>query len=176
MRRGVCASLSAETRAADLFAVGYWDADLSTPLSTVQDFSVMLEEQPQAVAVIGSRIRLMGRQVERKPLRHYSGRIFATLASGALGFPVYDTQCGAKLFRVTEQLHGLFHPSFMTRWAFDVELLARLRRAYGTDMGARGVVVEYPVQKWKDVEGSKVRLSHLPRMVADLARIRTFYR
>ena len=161
---------------ADLFAVGYWDADLSTPLDAVRRFADVLQTHPEAMAVIGSRIRLMGRHIERNEIRHYAGRVFATLASLALGFPVYDTQCGAKLFRVTPELRGVFGAPFRSRWAFDVEILARLASIYGKDLGEAGVVVEYPLSRWSDVAGSKVRLSDLPGMAADLLRIFRGYR
>lgn len=175
VRQGVLTALG-PNRVTDLLAVGYWDADLATPLEDAERFASVLQRNPEVQAVIGSRIRLMGRQVQRRALRHYSGRAFATLASLTLGFPVYDTQCGAKLFRATEETRRAFETPFTTAWAFDVELLARLASRYGRDMGSRGIVVEYPLESWTDVAGSAVKLADLPRMITDLARIRRRYR
>ena len=77
--------------------VGYWDADLSTPLSEVAPFINTLERNVDAVAAIGSRWRRLGADIDRRALRHVLGRVFATLASMTLDLPVYDSQCGAKL-------------------------------------------------------------------------------
>lgn len=157
-------------------SVGYWDADLATPLADVDSFRAVLDARDETLVVLGSRIRLMGRDIKRRPARHYAGRVFATLASAALGFPVYDTQCGAKLFRVNSELREIFARPFRSAWAFDVEILARFAALHGRDIGARGLVVEYPLQRWTDVGASKVRLVDLPRMLLGLARVWHEYR
>ena len=53
----------------------------------------------------------------------------ATLAALILRQPFYDTQCGAKLFRNTPALAGALSEPFRSPWAFDLELLGRLREA-----------------------------------------------
>ena len=112
-----------------------------------------------ADAVIGSRVRLLGRHIRRRPLRHFLGRVFATCASIAIGLPVYDTQCGAKIFRNTERLRQVFRTPFRVNWTFDVEILARfllLERIFGGPK-TRDRFVEYPLERWDDVPGSKLK-------------------
>src|SRR5687768_13536106 len=105
--------------------IGYWDADLATPLEAIPAFCDRLDARPDLLIVFGARVRLLGQTVARRAVRHYLGRIFATAASLVLGVAVYDTQCGAKLFRASAEVHSLFQRPFVTRWLFDVELLAR---------------------------------------------------
>lgn len=138
--------------------VGYWDADLATPLEAIGEFCAMLDSTAVTV-VIGSRIRLMGRKVERNALRHYVGRIFATCASLLIEMVVYDTQCGAKIFKNSATLGKVFGKPFKVNWTFDVELLARFPLIMECPPSqACSQWYEYPLKEWVDVKGSKVRL------------------
>ncbi len=106
--------------------VGYLDADLATPVERDAPPDRDRTAQPHRTAVLGSRVALLGHTVRRRPMRHYLGRLYATAASLALGVAVYDTQCGAKVFRVGTPLQLALADPFPDRWSFDVELLARL--------------------------------------------------
>jgi glycosyltransferase involved in cell wall biosynthesis len=150
---------------------GYWDADLATPLTEVDRFLQVALDQPECDIVLGARVQLLGRRIERLAVRHYLGRVFATCASLALRLPVYDTQCGAKLFRVNERTIPLFAAPFISRWVFDVEILARYIQHAGRFDPAGPKVVEYPLQQWADVAGSKVTARHFLIAARDLYRI-----
>jgi glycosyltransferase involved in cell wall biosynthesis len=165
VRRGVLRALDERPR-----YVGYWDADLSTPLGAVEDFLDVLETDREVNIVIGSRVRLLGRRINRRAVRHYSGRAFATAASLALGIGVYDTQCGAKIFRVNEWLSQAFELPFQSRWLFDVEILARYVASLGRE-SAESRICEYPLKAWSEVQGSKMSAWQGLRSVWDLARI-----
>lgn len=153
--------------------VGFWDADLATPLEAIAPMSAELERHPTAVALFGSRVRMLGRNVQRDPLRHYAGRVFATVVSLMLQVPIYDSQCGAKLFRVSPQVEHLFADEFISPWIFDVEILARLRASVGPERWARAgeLIREYPLEAWYDVAGSKLKSSDFVRSFVDLAKI-----
>ena len=111
--------------------VGYLDADLAAPLDTAVLLRETLLAGPALAMVLGSRIKLLGWRIRRSERRHYLGRIFATCASLALGLAVYDTQCGAKALRAGVATDAALATPFLSRWLFDVELLARLRDARG---------------------------------------------
>ena len=153
--------------------VGYWDADLATPLEAIPVFCDLLEDRPDLLMVFGARVQLLGRAIERRALRHYLGRVFATAASLVLGIAIYDTQCGAKLFRASAAMQALFQEPFLTRWLFDVEILARLIRARrGTRLPqVQNVIYEFPLHEWHDVAGSKVRPWDFVRAFFGLATI-----
>jgi glycosyltransferase involved in cell wall biosynthesis len=157
--------------------VGFLDADLATPLEAIPEFVSTFEDRPEIEMVFGSRVKLLGRRIDRRAVRHYLGRVFATFASLALRLPIYDTQCGAKMFAATPRLAAWLETPFLTRWIFDVELLARaLRdmRASGEDPEAR--IVELPLTEWTDVAGSKVRPGDFLKAAVELVRIRLKYR
>jgi dolichyl-phosphate beta-glucosyltransferase len=66
---------------ADSEYVGYWDADPATPLEMLPAFCHLLDSRLDLEMVFGARVRLLGRSIERNPLRHYLGWVFATAAS-----------------------------------------------------------------------------------------------
>jgi dolichyl-phosphate beta-glucosyltransferase len=153
--------------------VGFFDADLSTPLEATDDFLIVFRDRPQVEFVLGSRVMLMGRDLRRNPARHYFGRVFATGASLALDLPVYDTQCGAKIIRVSPATASLFDTPFRSEWIFDVELIARYLRLPDApgEPARRDRLYELALRRWHDRPGSKVRWRDLPRVAIELGWI-----
>jgi glycosyltransferase involved in cell wall biosynthesis len=171
VRRGINHSL-----AQGYAYTGFWDADLATPLRAIPDFLELIEEKPSLDIVIGSRVKLLGRRIDRRASRHYIGRVSATAISMVLKLPVYDTQCGAKLFRTTQQIKAVFRDPFLSRWIFDVEIIARYIQEMGCAAEAARRIYEYPLMEWKDVAGSKLKPSDFFLAGRDLWRIRRRYR
>ena len=164
-----------EALAGNAVFVGFWDADLATPLSAVGRFVSALEARPTLLGAIGARVKLMGTMIERSAARHYLGRLFATAASLVLGLAVYDTQCGAKLFRVNDTIREIFGRPFLSRWIFDVEIIARFVQLRGR-AAATGAIYELPLRVWHDVQGSKLRSTDFLRALRDLWKIRRAYK
>lgn len=157
--------------------IGYWDADLATPLDAIPHFIGCFDD-PRVLLVLGSRVKLLGRRIERRPLRHYLGRVMATFVSITLRLDVYDTQCGAKLFRVNDALRDIFSRPFLTSWVFDVEILARYIVLEHDGILPSGAlsngIIEYPVQEWRDIPGSKIRPLDFLRAPIELLKVYFF--
>ena len=154
--------------------VGFWDADLATPLDAIPHLLEKLRRDAHLQMVFGSRVRLLGRAIHRKTARHYLGRLFATCASLTLGLPIYDTQCGAKIFRVSPTFEAALAEPFVSNWIFDVEIVARFLRLKGREYCCE-TIFEYPLHAWRDVGGSKVRPGDFFRAIVDLGKIRRRY-
>ncbi|OGV34030.1 MAG: hypothetical protein A2020_01000 [Lentisphaerae bacterium GWF2_45_14] len=126
---------------------GYWDADMATPLSEIENFLLYRKDfAPKADVILGSRVSRLGSSIARSKLRYLTGRIFMNIFRALFKIKAYDTQCGAKLFR-PETLKAAFEKPFISRWIFDLEVIMRL---------GDFKIAEYPLQKWKDIKGSKI--------------------
>lgn len=168
VRHGLLHVLSME----GVTVTGFWDADLATPLHEIPEFLDLLTYNDSLEMIFGSRVRLLGRNIQRRALRHYLGRCFASAASIVLRLPIYDTQCGAKLFRVTPMLKKVLQTKFHSRWIFDVELIARLIAEMKGDRRALAMkMYEFSLNEWVDVKGSKVGPMDFFRAFGELAWI-----
>jgi dolichyl-phosphate beta-glucosyltransferase len=156
--------------------LGFWDADLSTPLWEIERLISFMKFNSQIEVVLGARVQLLGRNIIRKTYRHYIGRLFATFFSIILKIQVYDTQCGSKIFRFTDKLYQIFTEPFLTRWLFDVEILARLIKNSGLQTRPDVFVREEPLLEWRHVGDSKIGVGNAFQVMAETWKLWKNYR
>ena len=147
---------------------GYWDADLATPLSEIDNFLLYRKAfYPETDAIIGSRIIKLGSNIRRTVQRYFFGRLFANIANIVLKVDMYDSQCGAKLFK-KELTDRCFAEPFISRWIFDVEIILRIKQQK---------IVEYPLKQWEDKTGGHLRACSVAlKTITDLVKLRNKYR
>lgn len=148
--------------------IGFWDADLATPLNACAQMIKYQEFYPgtNIDAIWGSRNSRLGADIIRHAHRHYLGRIFVSVTSVLLGVKAYDSQCGAKIFK-REAAIIAFKDPFISRWIFDIEILLRLKGKF---------IVEFPLFRWEDIPGSKVKIFREAfRVWGDILKIRKHY-
>jgi len=146
--------------------LGFVDADGSCSASEVARLIRMTQSGlTSPCAIFASRVKMLGRNVDRLFKRHLLGRVFATLVSELLDIPVYDSQCGLKMVprRAYESVAAKLQ---IKGFAFDVELMVAL-----LDTGCQ--IEEVPID-WSEVPGGKVKLFRDSwRMARDVLRIRS---
>ncbi len=145
--------------------VGFVDADGATPPAAFND---LVENIGGAGLIIASR-RLKGAVVNpRQPWnRRVASRIFNFLVRRLFKLRITDTQCGAKLM-TAEAWRAIVPQIGLTRWAFDVDMLFKTRRAH---YGIR----EIPTT-WSDVGGSKLKVGRVSlQMLLAICRLRLLY-
>ncbi len=137
----------------DAAFIGYWDADLATPLDAIDEFSRILNKFVETQVIFGARRIMLGHRIERTIGRRMVSKICATLARQAVRLPIGDTQCGAKLMRNSPLLRNAITNPFTAGWLFDVELFARLSMQMNDK---RFAFYEQPLSEWTEIAGSKV--------------------
>jgi glycosyltransferase involved in cell wall biosynthesis len=153
--------------------VGFWDADLATPLGEIEEFERTLDRRADVEAVFGARLPLKGRQIRRRKIRQMLGGVFSCAASLCLGGRFVDTQCGAKLFRASGELYHVLERPFLARWIFDVEIVARWRqlRSFLGESPIEERIFEQPLDAWHEVAGSKLKSGDFGKAALELASI-----
>ncbi len=159
--------------ATDAECVGFWDADLATRLGAAEEFRGVLERRPRVQIVWGTRLCLLGREIDRRPMRRLLGKVFSASSAIAVGLPIRDALCGAKLFRNGPLVRDLFGTPFDSRWIFDVEILARLRSLAAADsqLSVASAMFELPLDEWREVGDSRLRSRDFVRAGVELARL-----
>lgn len=158
--------IASDTPGTDL--VGYWDADLATPLDSIPEFARIAQRFSTVEVIFGSRRRLLGHRVQRTLFRRLVSRGCALLAWLAIGLPLSDTQCGAKLMRNTPRLRKALETKFTTRWLFDVELFARIAEQ---SPDCAGCFFESPLWEWTEIAGSNVTTSAILKSGLQMLRL-----
>jgi len=142
--------------------IGFVDADLATRPEAFYD---LLKGIKGNDGVIASRY-LRGSRVRPRPTiqRRIASRVFNIFIRGIMFLPYKDTQCGAKIFR-RKPLEKIINKIGMTKWAFDVELLYRFRKA--------GFNIKEVPTIWSDKDYSTINFMESgPWMVLAIIRLR----
>jgi dolichyl-phosphate beta-glucosyltransferase len=145
--------------------LAFVDADGATPASEVaRIFDFVHQKNDDRTCYLCSRIKMLGRSVDRNWKRHLMGRIYATLVGITISQSVYDSQCGFKIIS-SSAFDAVREVLAEDRFAFDVELIAALIEA-----GFR--LEEIPID-WSDIPGSRIStIKDSTRMVKSLFQIR----
>ncbi len=145
--------------------LAFVDADGAiAPSEVSRIFALISAREAAATCIFASRVKMLGRTVERSGSRHLVGRIFATMVGRLIDPRVYDSQCGFKV--ISNRAFTAIEPHLAeTGFAFDVELTCAL-------LDSDFPIEEVPID-WSDVAGSKVSmLRDTWRMFFALLRIR----
>lgn len=152
--------------------IAYLDADLSAPLTELLRLYTIIQSE-QLLFVFGSRVAIYGSKINRNFFRHYLGRVFATGASMVLNMVIYDTQCGLKIFH-KDIAQELFEKPFISRWLFDIEIIARLKLNYN-ESEMLNLMKEVPLNEWIEKGDSKLRIRDLLRIPLLFIKIKYHY-
>jgi len=155
----------------DFKKLAYIDADLSVSLEECLSISDAVTDD--IFFAFGSRILKIDSYIKRRKFRHYSGRFVATIISTILKVPIYDTQCGCKVFS-RELAEQIFQEKFISKWLFDVEIFFRIINLYSTKE-LQNKSREIPLKSWIDSDDSKVKITYFFKMWLDIYAINSRY-
>jgi glycosyltransferase involved in cell wall biosynthesis len=146
------------SRSADYFYLA--DADNAAPWDMVYRF-VEIAQTQKADVVIASRSN-RNSEITRSFNKTVLNKLSNLIVRIILNLNFSDTQCGYKLF--SSKCLNVIESLEIEKFGFDFELLKKLSVA-------NYKIIEAPII-WKDMEGSKVKLSDYFKTVSELFRVR----
>ena len=140
----------------------FMDADNSTNVDQIVSFLPYFQQGYEVV--IGSR-RVIGAVIAMKQpwVRDFLGGVFRLIVHTLVPLGITDSQAGFKVFS-QQAAEAVFKKQTIFRWAFDVEILAIVRR-----LGLK--IKEIPIHWVNDTE-SRVKLSGMIRMLLEVCLVR----
>lgn len=159
----VHAGVSEAKRNHPIHDILFLDADLSTPIETVE----RINTKNRKAIRIGNRNHPQSQILKKQGfIRNNLGKMFPNLVNSILGLDLPDTQCGFKYFPY--ETTWIFNHQTITGFAFDVELLF-------IALYNKIDIISMPVQ-WENDTDSKVRtFRHGLQMLMSILRIRAQY-
>ena len=148
--------------------IGYLDADLATPPSEFIRLVQLINTDTEVL--FGSRIKKAGSLIQRSGFRHLTGRVIATIIDKRFKLGFYDTQCGAKIFKL-DILQYVINKPFYTSWLFDVEIFLRINRQFSHINWH-----EEPLKVWSDDGNSKLNFFSIFKILKELLVLLKKYR
>lgn len=143
--------------------IGFVDADMATSPAAFYDLIRSIKFYDGVIASRG----LKHSKVKTSFMRKLTSKGFNFAVRSFLFLPYSDTQCGAKLFK-REALEKVINEIGLTAWAFDIDLLYKLRKK-------KFKIKEIPTI-WEDKAGSKLDLLIVPfQMFSSIIRLRLLY-
>jgi dolichyl-phosphate beta-glucosyltransferase len=154
--------------------IGFVDSDGAfSPMDIKHQIDMLLlliEQNSDEIpdVFLSSRVALAGRAIHRKPSRHYLGRIIATILTRGWVDAPYDTQSGFKLFHNCPAFRHAVAVDFSTKWFFDLEIFIKIAQFKNGNIR----LWEEPLNSWRDVDGSKLKISHFFQIIIEVLYVR----
>jgi len=148
--------------------IGYLDSDGAFLTEDIEQLTKKFTSDPQFQeyqVLSAARVKLAGKKIERKAVRHFIGRVISTFLNIGNETKIYDPQSGFKLFRANETLKTALNKPFTTRWFVDLEIFSFYAKQ-------KNFIVEEPISSWRDIPGSKIKLIEYLRILIDLIKIK----
>lgn len=151
----------------------FLDADLAIPLDEFKRLFELTTANADLEFTYLSKIRRVGAAVNQPYKRFLMGRILSAMTRLSLKLPVYDTQCGCKLFS-KNIASEIFKLPFISAWLFDIEIFWRIlalkNRSYFTTH-----TLEVPLNKLMGRGNSKVSGKALFKLPLEFLKIHRTY-
>jgi glycosyltransferase involved in cell wall biosynthesis len=166
IRQGVVSTFEALNQ--DDFSFGYIDADGAFAVEDIRKLvRIAHDSEYHFEGIWGARVKLAGRNINRRDLRHILSRVIITIIGLKIKNLPYDLQTGLKIFKFNKESMTVFDKKFETRWFVDLEIYLRFKMATQRVLK----IWEEPLNNWEDVSGSKVRGFQLVQIMRDLFRV-----